>query len=80
MIELLVAVVILVVIMLAFGMMRLSYAGAYEHDYAWFIFWEETTKLLFVAGAACVLWIFRRGLFANGAPRGLATGGAHSPR
>jgi len=50
--------------LLGFGALRMILAGAYEQNMMWFVFWEEATELLFIAGVCCVLWIFRRGLLA----------------
>ena len=50
---------------MGFGMLRMILAGAYSERMVYFIFWEEATELLFVAGVCWVLWIFRRRLFAN---------------
>ena len=47
---------------LGFGLLRLVFFGAYEERLVWFDFWEEVTELIFIAGCAAVLWIFRRGL------------------
>lgn len=48
---------------LGFGMMRWVLFAAYRDNLVWSGFWEEATELLFVAGVAVVLWIFRHGLF-----------------
>jgi len=43
---------------LAFGVFRLFLSAAYADDMVWFVFWEELTELLYVAGVAAVLWVF----------------------
>jgi rhodanese-related sulfurtransferase len=48
---------------LGFGSLRMILAGAYSRRMVYFVFWEEATELLFVAGVCCVLWVFRRRLF-----------------
>ncbi len=48
---------------LGFAFLRMTFAGCYSQNLAWFAFWEETTELLFVVGIAFVLWTFRQGLF-----------------
>ena len=50
---------------LGFGSLRMILAGAYSRRMVYFVFWEETTELIFIVGVCCVLWIFRRGLFTN---------------
>lgn len=51
---------------LGFCYFRLVLVQLYRDNLAWFSVWEEVTELLFVAGAALVLWVFRHGLFAPG--------------
>jgi len=53
---------------LGFGALRMILAGAYSQRMVYFIFWEETTELLFILGVCCVLWIFRRRLFDKSTP------------
>jgi len=48
---------------LGFSLMRLFILAPYSDNQVWFVFWEEITELMFVAGAGIVLWIFRPGLF-----------------
>jgi len=48
-----------------FGLFRLFLFGPYRDNLVWFAFWEEITELIFIVGAAAVLWIFRARLFAN---------------
>lgn len=48
---------------LAFGVFRLFLTAAYADNMVWFVFWEELTELLYVAGVAAVLWVFSGGLF-----------------
>ncbi len=50
---------------LGFGSLRMILAGAYSQRMVYFVFWEEATELLFIIGVCCVLWIFRRRLFAT---------------
>jgi hypothetical protein len=35
----------------------------------WFTFWEEVTELIYVCGAAYVLWLFRASLLGAGKGR-----------
>ena len=49
---------------LGFGTLRMVLVGGYEQNMMWFVFWEEATELIFIAGVCCVLWLFRRGLLA----------------
>jgi hypothetical protein len=53
---------------LGFSLLRLVLLAPYRDNQVWFVFWEEATEMMFVAGAAAVLWIFRRGLFAGQRP------------
>ena len=53
---------------LGFGLLRMLLLGAYHDNQAWFVFWEEITELLLVVGAAYVLWVFRRTLYAEKGP------------
>jgi hypothetical protein len=45
--------------------------GAYDQNRVWYLFWEETTELVFIAGVGIALWIFRRTLWGR-------TAAAHS--
>jgi rhodanese-related sulfurtransferase len=49
---------------LGFGMLRMIIGSAYDGNRVWYLFWEETTELLLIAGICCLLWIFRRTLLA----------------
>ena len=55
---------------LMFGMLRMVLAGAYDQNRVWFLFWEETTELLFIFGVCLVLWVFRRSLLLESARDG----------
>jgi len=44
---------------LGFGMLRMVLGGAYDQNRVWYLFWEETTELLFILGVCFVLWTFR---------------------
>ncbi len=57
----------------AFGFLRLALLGIYHADLVWFVFWEEVTELLFVAGTGYVLWAFRQGLLHRADQGSLAT-------
>jgi rhodanese-related sulfurtransferase len=46
-----------------FSMFRLVLFQVYRDNLAWFVFWEEVTELIYIAGVGAVLWIFRRQLF-----------------
>lgn len=48
-----------------FSMFRLLFSAAYQNHLVWFDFWEEITELLYMVAIGCVLWIFRRRLFAG---------------
>lgn len=52
---------------LGFSLLRLALVAIFSDDLMWFESWEEWTELLFVVGVACVLWIFRHGLFPHSA-------------
>ena len=45
---------------LGFGMLRMVLGGAYDQNRVWYLFWEETTELLFILAICFVLWTFRR--------------------
>jgi rhodanese-related sulfurtransferase len=66
---------------LGFGLFRLFLFAPFADNQVWFAFWEEVTELLFIAGAAAVLWFFRHGLFAAStvrpSPDPAADGDAH---
>jgi rhodanese-related sulfurtransferase len=47
---------------LGFGMFRLLLGAAFDQNRVWFLFWEETTELVFIVGVGVVLGIFRRSL------------------
>ena len=47
---------------LLFGFFRLMLGMVFEHTLVWADFWEETTELMFVAGIAGVVWIYREAL------------------
>jgi rhodanese-related sulfurtransferase len=46
-----------------FGMLRLVFVQVYRGNLVWFNFWEEITELLFVAGVAVLLVVFRKSFF-----------------
>jgi len=50
---------------LGFGMLRMVLGGAYDDNRVWYLFWEETTELLFLLGICFVLWTFRQGLLGR---------------
>lgn len=50
---------------LGFAFLRWSLVGLSRNDLVWFAFREEVTELVFVAGAALVLWVFRAGLLCE---------------
>jgi rhodanese-related sulfurtransferase len=52
---------------LGFSLLRLLVSAPYADNQVWFVFWEEATELIFIAGVAAMLWIFRRGLFPKAA-------------
>jgi hypothetical protein len=41
--------------------------GAYDQNRVWYLFWEETTELLFIFAVCLVLWVFRRSLLPESA-------------
>jgi rhodanese-related sulfurtransferase len=47
---------------LAFGLMRVILGGVYDNNRVWYLFWEEATEFLFIAGICLLLWIFRHRL------------------
>ena len=54
---------------LGFGTLRMVLGAAYDQNRVWFLFWEETTELLFILGVCFVLWTFRRRLLTDLEPR-----------
>jgi thiosulfate sulfurtransferase len=50
---------------LGFGLLRMVLGAAYDQNRVWYLFWEETTELLFIAGVCFVLWTFRQGLLGS---------------
>jgi glucan phosphoethanolaminetransferase (alkaline phosphatase superfamily) len=46
-----------------FSMFRLVLFQVYRDNLTGFVFWEELTELIYVAGIGAVLWIFRGRLF-----------------
>jgi rhodanese-related sulfurtransferase len=50
---------------LGFCYLRWVLLAAYREDLVWFAFWEEITELLFIMGAAFVLWTFRKSLLVR---------------
>lgn len=50
---------------LSFGGLRALLGAAYDENRVWFLFWEETTELLFIAAVGWLLWVFRNSLFAE---------------
>jgi rhodanese-related sulfurtransferase len=45
-----------------FGGLRMILGSAYDRNRVWFLFWEETTELLFLIFICCLLCIFREAL------------------
>jgi hypothetical protein len=45
---------------LAFGFFRLFLFAPYLDNLVWFVFWEEATEMIYVAGVAVALWVFPR--------------------
>jgi rhodanese-related sulfurtransferase len=45
-----------------FGFLRMILGAAYDQNRVWFLFWEETTELLFIIFLCMTLCIFRDGL------------------
>ncbi len=48
-----------------FSLLRFGLFSSFFDDLAWMDFWEETTELVFVAGVAIVLFIFRKSLLGR---------------
>lgn len=55
---------------LMFGMLRMVLGAAYNENRVWFLWWEETTELLFIFGVCLMLRIFRHSLLPKSARRG----------
>jgi hypothetical protein len=51
---------------IGFSYFRVVLLGIYQHNMTWFVSWEEFTELIFIAGVAVVLWIFREKLLGRG--------------
>jgi rhodanese-related sulfurtransferase len=62
---------------LGFGMLRLILGAFYDENRVWFLFWEEATEWLFIAGICFVLWIFRRSLLSLAYQRSISTPPKH---
>jgi rhodanese-related sulfurtransferase len=45
---------------LSFGLFRLFLFAPYVDNLVWFVFWEEMTEMIYVAGVGVVLWVFPR--------------------
>ena len=54
---------------LGFSLFRLFLSSPYRDNIVWFTFWEEVTELIYVCGAAYVLWLFRASLLGAGKGR-----------
>jgi len=50
---------------LGFTYFRLMLLAPFSDNQVWFVFWEEITELLYIAGVFIVLLIFREALFAK---------------
>lgn len=50
---------------LGFSLMRLAFAAFYRQGLVWFIFWEELTELLLIAGVLVVVLLIRPGWLAR---------------
>ncbi len=48
---------------LSFSVLRMVLLDSFQYDMVWFIFWEEITELIFIAGIGFFLWIFKDKLF-----------------
>ncbi len=44
---------------LGFAFMRLAFFGFYRPNLVWFLFWEELTELLLIAGLIYAVWLLR---------------------
>ena len=44
---------------LGFGIMRLAFLAFYRENLVWFVFWEELTEAILVAGVLVLLWLFK---------------------
>ncbi len=51
---------------LAFAFMRLAFFAFYRDNLVWFVFWEEFTELILVAGVLVAVWLFIPELPARG--------------
>ena len=61
---------------LGFGLFRTVLTGVYSDNLVWFVVWEETTELVFVAAVCCILFVFRRALLGSAKePRGASKAG-----
>jgi rhodanese-related sulfurtransferase len=49
--------------LLGFSFFRLILLAVFRDDLLWFVFWEETTELLYIIGTGISLWLFRKKLF-----------------
>ena len=49
---------------LTFSLLRLTLLSVYSSNMVWFVFWEEATELILMAGILAVLLLFRQRLFA----------------
>jgi hypothetical protein len=59
---------------LGFSFFRLTLASIFRENLVWFEFWEETTELMFILGAALFLWQFRHLLQKTGLVKWLLEG------
>lgn len=50
---------------LGFGLLRCALGGLYDENRVWYLFWEEFTELLFIAGVVLLLWNFRSTLLRS---------------
>jgi hypothetical protein len=48
---------------LIFSLLRMILLDGFHLNMVWFIFWEETTELIFIGGIGYFLWLFRNKLF-----------------
>lgn len=64
---------------LGFAMLRWVFFSSYRDDFLWATFWEEVTELLYVAGVAYTLWVFRAGIFRKASEPSAATQDPVSP-
>jgi hypothetical protein len=47
---------------LGFSMLRFVIFRCYQGNMVWFVFWEEMTEFLFIAGVVAFLYVFRKQL------------------